>query len=161
MSYCRCRLINIAGNRVVFFLHKCTVEVVNGVLTLHHHFSRTRWRRSSLVTSLQNSLGPTLGKSRRNRGDYYSALFPPPPTSLCLLIIILARFYLPQGKPLSLLWYVLSCSVCLVLLLFLLCHFSATGSFSCLFSWKCAKNNCYKLGFFCTALVEQQGDDGW
>ena len=149
MSCCRCRLINIAGNRVAcFFLHKCNVEVVNGVLTMHHHFPRTRWRRSSLVTRLQNSLGPTLGKSRRNRGNYYSAPFPPPPASLCLMIIILARFYFPQGKPLSPLWYVLSCSVCLVLLLFLLCLFVATGSFSCLLSWKYANICCYKLGSF-------------
>ena len=41
-----------------------------------------------------------------------------------------------QGCHLIPLSYLLSCFFCLVLLLFLSCHFSANGPFSWLFSWK-------------------------
>ena len=53
----------------------------------------------------------------------------------------------------------LSWFFCLVLLLFLSCHFSASGPFSRLFSRK-FWNRFRKLGFF-VWLVEQLGDCGW
>ena len=56
--------------------------------------------------------------------------------------------------------YLLSCFFCLVLLLFLSCHFSANGSFSWLFSKK-LKYFLLKVLLFCMALVEQLGDDSW
>ena len=48
---------------------------------------------------------------------------------------------------------------CLVILLFLSCHFSANGPFS-FFSPKTLKYFSLRVRLFCMALVEQLGDDG-
>ena len=68
-----------------------------------------------------------------------------------------------QGCHLISLSYLLSCFVfsCLVLLLFLSCHFSANGSFSWLFFQKTFKYFSLRVRLFCMALVEQLGDDSW
>ena len=59
-------------------------------------------------------------------------------------------------------WDLLSCFYCLVLLLFLFCHFSANGPFSCLlFSSENLKYFSLRVRLFCMALVEQLGDDSW
>ena len=51
---------------------------------------------------------------------------------------------------------------CLVLLLFLSCHFSANGPFSySFFLSRKLKYVLLRVGLFCMALVEQQGDDSW
>ena len=65
-----------------------------------------------------------------------------------------------QGCHLIPLSYLISCCFCLVLLLFLSCHCSANGPFSCLFSRK-LKYFSLRVSFFCMALVEQLGDDSW
>ena len=54
-----------------------------------------------------------------------------------------------------------SCFFCLVLLLFLSCHFSANGSFSLTFFQKTLQYFSLRVRPFCMALVEQLGDDGW
>ena len=50
---------------------------------------------------------------------------------------------------------------CLVLLLFLSCHFSANGPFSWPFFQKTVKYFSLRVRLFCMALVEQLGDDRW
>ena len=55
----------------------------------------------------------------------------------------------------------LSCFYCLVLLLFLFCHFSANGPFSCLLFSENLKYFPLRVRLFCMALVEQLGDDSW
>ena len=50
---------------------------------------------------------------------------------------------------------------CLVLLLFLSCHFSANCPFSRLFFQKTLKYFSLRVRLFCMALVEQLGDDSW
>ena len=64
-----------------------------------------------------------------------------------------------QGCHLIPLSYLLPCFFCLVLLLFLSCHFSDNGLFSWLFSRK-LKYCLLRVRLFCMALVEQLGDDG-
>ena len=66
-----------------------------------------------------------------------------------------------QGCHLIPLSYLLSCFFCLVLLLFLSCHFSANGPFSWLFFQKTLKYFSWRVRLFCMALVEQLGDDSW
>ena len=50
---------------------------------------------------------------------------------------------------------------CLVLLLFLSCHFSVNGPFSWLLFQKTLKYFSLRVRLFCMALVEQLGDDSW
>ena len=64
-----------------------------------------------------------------------------------------------QGCHLIPLSCLLSCFLCLVLLLFLSCHFSANGPFS-FFPPKTLKYFSLRVRLFCMALVEQLGDDG-
>ena len=66
-----------------------------------------------------------------------------------------------QGCHLIPLSYLLSCYFCLILLLFLSCHFSANGPVSWLFPQKTLKYFSLRIRLFCMALVEQLGDDSW
>ncbi len=73
-----------------------------------------------------------------------------------ILVVFMHLKLLPESEH-----DLLSCFYCLVLLLFLFCHFSANGPFSCFFSSENLKYFPLRVRLFCMALVEQLGDDSW